>query len=154
MLWRIVLFIFGTFACTSRPPDSVAIQRDMPPERQEIVIDGINEWCEKVNWCPSVVIGDVTDAEGYVIQLANYEQVKSNGSSGFTRDEWLIALDAKIPNWLFKCVVLHELGHYGIDTHAPEKWSLMNEMPDWSEDTECVIDEPSRNLWCDEQGTC
>lgn len=129
------------------PPETVSIDPAFSALERAAILDGIDQWCQSVEWCPRVVargaegryvldesvldgITSVVDGKP-IVKLAPHALVANGGEN----DLWRVAV--------------HETGHFGAEHNDRGIMAAVATMP--YEGPLC-LDDAAVQLWCAAQG--
>jgi hypothetical protein len=130
----IILFLcaLSVAACGSGgPADVVVVDQAFGTEQFALVKRSVDQWCEKVSYCPDVVAdGDFISEDRSTVLITFAEDMSDwpEGQLALNTGCEIIELDRTLEGDMFHAFVLHELGHCGShpNTHPDEVGHLMS----------------------------
>lgn len=139
------------------PPETVSIDSAFSAPERAAILDGIDQWCTSVEWCPRVIERGADARYAVSIEMSDGRTKLIGGKPVVLLNASAVVGELGIGS--FWRVAAHESGHLGIEAHVDSS-PLMGEplyLP--SADPLCIDDRAARQ-WCREQacaftrGTC
>lgn len=156
MTRRLLALLLGACSAPPLPPQTIAIDPQLPPGVVAAVHRARDAWCAApVGWCPDIVAenGDAYIMAGHWAKETNGVDAgniaRNNGHRVMLSETMLSAGYVDADYWVG--AITHEFGHFGIDGHVASS-PLMRADMEAPRQIPSTVDGPAAAEWCNEQG--